>query len=63
MGKIKYDKLLGKLVHHTHDPLYLKDIDGFEWTLTVNTDGSLVTSKLEIVQGNPFGPWLWLTYP
>lgn len=66
MGKVKYDKLLGKLVLHTHDPLYLKDADGVEWAITVNTSGALVTTQIEVVtpeEGNPFGAWLWLTYP
>lgn len=68
MAKVAYDPLINRLVLHDHDEmkvnsLTLVDGNGIEWVLTVNTDGALVTTQTAVAQGNPFGPWLWLTYP
>lgn len=65
MGKVVFDKLLGKPLLHVHDPLYLTDADDVLWKITIDTDGTLIIelANPEPAQGSPFGPWIWMTYP
>ena len=69
---VTFDKLLRKPLLHTHkssdidytDGIILTDSDNVQWTLTVNTDGALVTALTSppITTGNPIGLLLVLTY-
>ena len=63
MGVV-YDKLLKRPLLHSHSSSawVLTDTNGVQWTVTVDTSGALVTTKQEVATGQPFGPWLWLTY-
>jgi hypothetical protein len=66
----KYDYLLGKL--RTKDAsgslatFRLTDINGLQWDVTVDIDGSLTTTPYPPVvttTGSPIGLLLTLTYP
>lgn len=61
MGKVVVDKLLKRPLLHVHDPLYLTDSSGVVWTVTIDTNGNIITSR--IYAGNPMGLLLALTYP
>lgn len=64
MGKIVYDKLLGQVLLHVHDPLYLRDSNGIYWLITVDTAGALVITQqtAPATLGTPIGLLLCLTY-
>lgn len=56
------DTMTGDLAMGTN-AIKMTDSNGVVWDLTINTDGSLQTDlSITPSQGEPFGPWLWLTY-
>ena len=64
---VVYDKLLGKVLLHRHDPLYLKDPNGIMWAVTVDITGTLVITLAPTGgasnTGQAYGLLLALTQP